>query len=68
MPLGLSGLAATLLRLLTFWLPIIVGYVTVQVIGARTLLNPKAREGLAAQQSIEEKSAEQKVKQPEAGS
>jgi hypothetical protein len=42
--------------------------VTVQVIGARSLLNPKAREGLAAQQSIEEKSAEQQVKQPEAGS
>jgi glycosyltransferase 2 family protein len=67
-PLGLSGLAATLLRLLTFWLPILVGYVTVQVIGARSLLNPKAREGLAAQQSIEEKSAEQQKKQPEAGS
>jgi uncharacterized protein (TIRG00374 family) len=57
-PIGLSGLAATLLRFLTFWLPIIVGYVTVQVIGARSLLNPKARENLAAQQSIEEKPSE----------
>ena len=61
-PLGLSGIAATLLRLLTFWLPIIVGYVTVQVIGARSLLNPKARESLAAQQSIEEKSAKSQEK------
>jgi len=65
-PLGLSGLAATLLRFLTFWLPVLVGYVTVQVIGARSLLNPKAREGLAAQQNIEEKSAEPQKKEPEA--
>lgn len=63
-PLGLSGIAATLLRFLTFWLPILVGYVTVQVIGARSLLNPKARESLAAQQSIEEKSEELQKKQP----
>jgi len=45
-PIGLSGLAATLLRFLTFWLHILVGYATVQVVGARSLLNPKAREEL----------------------
>jgi len=45
-PIGLSGLAATVLRFLTFWLPILVGYVTVHVVGARSLLNPKAREKL----------------------
>ncbi|HEX9262606.1 MAG TPA: hypothetical protein VF893_08785 [Candidatus Bathyarchaeia archaeon] len=44
--IGLSGLPATVLRFLTFWLPILVGYVTVQVVGARSLLNPKAREKL----------------------
>ena len=66
-PLDLSVIAATLLRFLTFWLPVFVGYVTVQVIGARSLLNPKAREGLAAQQSIEETSAEPQKKPSEAG-
>ena len=43
MPIALSGIAASLLRVLTFWLPIIAGYITVQVIGARRLLNSKAR-------------------------
>ena len=42
--IGFGALAATLLRFLTFWMPIVVGYVTVQLIGARRLLNPKAAE------------------------
>jgi uncharacterized protein (TIRG00374 family) len=54
-PGGLSVVAAILLRFLTFWFPILVGYVTVQLIGARNLLSPKARESIAAQQSIEGK-------------
>ena len=52
-PIGFSVLAATLLRALTFWLPIITGYVTVQIVGAKKLLSPKARESIAAQQGIE---------------
>jgi uncharacterized membrane protein YbhN (UPF0104 family) len=52
-----GALAATLLRFLTFWLPIIVGYVTVQVVGARKLLNPKDRENIAVQQTIEDQSS-----------
>ena len=58
MPIGLSGLATTLLRFLTFWLPILAGYVTVQIIGARGLLNPKTMESIKAQQRIEEKFVE----------
>jgi uncharacterized protein (TIRG00374 family) len=52
-PIGFSVLAATLLRALTFWLPIITGYVTVQIVGAKKLLSPKARESITAQQGIE---------------
>jgi uncharacterized protein (TIRG00374 family) len=52
-PIGFSVLAATLLRALTFWLPIIIGYVTVQIVGAKKLLSPKTRESIAAQQGIE---------------
>ena len=48
-----GALAATLLRFLTFWLPIVTGYVTVQVVGARKLLNPKDRENITVQQTIE---------------
>jgi hypothetical protein len=46
-------LAAALLRFLTFWLPIIVGYLAVQVVGARRLLNPRARENIEVQETIE---------------
>jgi uncharacterized protein (TIRG00374 family) len=42
-PIGFSVIAATLLRVLAFWLPITVGYTAVHVIGARRLLSPKAR-------------------------
>jgi uncharacterized protein (TIRG00374 family) len=52
-PIGFSVIAATLLRVLTFWLPVLIGYVTVQVVGARRLLNPNARKSIAAQQNIE---------------
>jgi hypothetical protein len=52
-----GALAAAMLRFLTFWLPIIVGYVTVQVVGARKLLNPKDRENIAVQQTMEDQSS-----------
>jgi uncharacterized protein (TIRG00374 family) len=42
--IGFGALAATMLRFLTFWMPIGVGYVAVQVIGARRLLSPKVAE------------------------
>jgi uncharacterized protein (TIRG00374 family) len=44
--IGFGALAATLLRFLTFWMPIVVGYVAVQAIGARRLLNSKGKEAL----------------------
>ena len=49
LPIALSGIAASLLRVLTFWLPIVAGYITVQVIGARRFLNSKARGSNAVQ-------------------
>jgi uncharacterized protein (TIRG00374 family) len=42
--LGFGALAATMLRFLTFWMPIVVGYLSMQAIGARRLLNPKTSE------------------------
>jgi uncharacterized protein (TIRG00374 family) len=55
--IGFGAIAATLLRFLTFWMPILVGYVTVQAIGARRLLNPKDRQTIAVQETIESESA-----------
>jgi uncharacterized protein (TIRG00374 family) len=52
--IGLAAIATTLLRFLTFWMPIVVGYVATQVAGARRLLNPKARETIAVQEKIED--------------
>lgn len=43
-PIASSGLAASLLRVLTFWLPVTVGYVTVQAIGTKKLLGSKTGE------------------------
>ena len=50
-------LAAALLRFLTFWLPILVGYLAVQVVGARRLLNSKVRENIEVQETIEGQSS-----------
>ena len=55
--LSFGAIAATLLRFLTFWMPILIGYVTVQVLGARTLLNPADRDTLSVQQTSEGKPA-----------
>jgi uncharacterized protein (TIRG00374 family) len=57
-PTSSSALAATLLRFLTFWLPIVTGYVIVQLIGARNILNPKTNESSEIQRLIGEKPAE----------
>jgi len=48
--LGKSGVAAAVLRSVTFWLPLLVGYVIVQVVGAKSLLSPKVREKIMAEQ------------------
>ncbi len=38
---ALSGVSAAVLRSLTFWFPLLVGYVVVQVVGAKKLLAPQ---------------------------
>jgi hypothetical protein len=38
---AVSGIAAVLLRTLTFWFPILAGYVIVQFVGAKKLLAQK---------------------------
>ena len=45
-----SGVAATVLRSVTFWLPLLAGYGIVQIVGAKKLLIPKVREQIQAQQ------------------
>lgn len=44
-----SGVAAAVLRSVTFWLPLLAGYVIVQVVGAKSLLSPKIREKIRAE-------------------
>lgn len=51
--IGFGALAATLLRFLTFWMPLVVGYLIIQGLGAGRLLNPKARETIEMQETIE---------------
>jgi len=48
-----SGVAAAVLRSVTFWFPLLVGYIIVQVVGARNLLSPKIRERIDAHQKKE---------------
>jgi len=48
-----SGVAAVVLRTVTFWFPLIVGYVIVQVVGARRLLSARARQAIEAEEEIE---------------
>jgi uncharacterized protein (TIRG00374 family) len=48
-----SGVAAVVLRSVTFWFPLLVGYVIVQVVGARSLLSPKLREKIDEEQKKE---------------
>ncbi len=45
-----SGVAAAVLRSVTFWFPLLVGYIIVQVVGARNLLSPKVRDKIESEQ------------------
>ncbi len=48
--LATSGVAAAVLRSVTFWFPLLVGYFIVQVLGARSILNPNVRKRLESEQ------------------
>lgn len=48
-----SGVSATVLRSAAFWFPVVTGYIIVQIIGARKLLNPEVREKLEKEQQKE---------------
>jgi uncharacterized protein (TIRG00374 family) len=50
-----SGVAAGVLRSVTYWFPLIAGYVIVQIVGARRLLNVKEQERIQAEQEEENK-------------
>ena len=39
---ALSGITAALVRSVTFWSPLIIGYVMVQILGGRSMLEPRA--------------------------
>ncbi len=45
-----SGVAATVLRSVTFWFPLLAGYVIIQVVGAKNLMSPKTREQIELEQ------------------
>ena len=47
---AVSGVAAAILRSVTFWFPLVVGYILLQVIGAKGLLKPKPAEENGAEQ------------------
>jgi len=44
LPRAQSGITAALLRSVTFWFPLILGYVIVQVVGTKNLLAPRPKE------------------------
>jgi uncharacterized protein (TIRG00374 family) len=44
---ALSGITAALVRSVTFWFPLIVGYIIVQIVGAKNLLAPRPKETIA---------------------
>jgi uncharacterized protein (TIRG00374 family) len=48
---ALSGITAALVRVVTFWFPLIVGYVIVQIVGAKNLLASRPAETIAVQQT-----------------
>jgi glycosyltransferase 2 family protein len=52
-PAASSGVAAAVLRSVTFWFPLLVGYVIVQVVGARKLLSPNERRKIEAEEQKE---------------
>jgi uncharacterized protein (TIRG00374 family) len=48
---ALSGITAALVRVVTFWFPLMVGFVVVQIVGAKKLLAPRPNETIAVQQA-----------------
>ena len=48
---ALSGITAALVRVVTFWFPLIVGYIIIQIIGAKNLLAPRPKETVPVQQA-----------------
>jgi uncharacterized protein (TIRG00374 family) len=47
---ALSGITAAMVRIVTFWFPLIVGYAIIQIVGAKNLLAPSPKETRAVQQ------------------
>ncbi len=45
-----TSVAATILRTVIFWFPLLVGYIIIYVLGARSLLSPKMRKQIQAEQ------------------
>ena len=41
---ALSGITAALLRTVTFWFPLVMGYIIIQILGAENVLAPKVPE------------------------
>jgi glycosyltransferase 2 family protein len=52
-PAASSGVAAAVLRSVTFWFPLVVGYIIVQVVGAKKLLSPEERRKIEAEEQRE---------------
>jgi uncharacterized protein (TIRG00374 family) len=52
-----SGVAAAVLRTVIFWFPLIMGYIIIQVIGARKLLDARTREAAELEQEMEKEKA-----------
>ena len=48
---ALSGITAALVRVVTFWFPLIVGFIIIQIVGAKNLLAPHPKETIAVQQA-----------------
>jgi len=56
-----SGVSATVLRSVTFWFPLLIGYVIVQIVGAKNLLSPKTRAKIEAKIEAEQKNEQLKA-------
>ena len=50
---ALSGITAVLVRSVTFWFPLILGYIIVQIVGAKKLLAPNPKKIPLQQQTAE---------------
>jgi uncharacterized protein (TIRG00374 family) len=51
LPPGRSGVATTLLRSVTFWFPVLVGYIVVQIVGAQNILGRRRLAEIEAAQN-----------------